>query len=124
MAHMLTQVIGQKLRQDQSQIRFFPDRVGDGKGQEKGKGKGKAKGRGRGEDRGRGAGRGRAPQRERSPRGFRPAAPPPNPSDVAAPAAAPAAVAPDAEPPQPGRSGCNHESLKITNGLRTVPNKN
>ena len=95
-AHMLTQVIGQKLRQDQGQIRFFPDRVGDGKGQEKGKSKGKAKGRGRGEDRGRGAGRGRVPQRERSPRGLRPDL-----VDVAAPAAAPAAVAPDAEPPQP-----------------------
>ena len=68
-AHTLLQVLGQKLRQGQSQIRVFTDRVVDGKGQVEGKGKGKGRGRGLGEGRGRGAGRGRDPQRERSPRG-------------------------------------------------------
>ena len=53
-AHTLLQVVGQKLRQDQSQICIFPDRVVDGKGQAKGKGKGKGRGRGLGEGRGRG----------------------------------------------------------------------
>lgn len=89
-AHMMTQVIGQKLRQDQSQIRFFPDRVSDGKGPAKGRGKGKAKGRGRGEDRGRG--RGRA-ARERSPRGLRQVPPEgADPPPVAPAAADPAAA--------------------------------
>lgn len=89
-AHMMTQVIGQKLRQDQSQIRFFPDRVSDGKGPAKGRGKGKAKGRGRGEDRGRG--RGRA-ARERSPRGLREVPPEgADPPPVAPAAADPAAA--------------------------------
>ena len=89
-AHMMTQVIGQKLRQDQSQIRFFPDRVSDGQGPAKGRGKGKAKGRGRGEDRGRG--RGRA-ARERSPRGLRQVPPEgADPPPVAPAAADPAAA--------------------------------
>lgn len=50
-AHTLLQVLGQKLRQGQSQIRVFTNRVVDGKGQAQGKGKGR--GRGRGEGRGR-----------------------------------------------------------------------
>ena len=91
-AHTLLQIIGQKLRQDQSQIRIFTDRVVDGKGQAKGKGKG-GKGRGRGRGEGRGRGRGGDHHRDRSPRGLRHAAPPADP--------APAVAPPEGAPPNP-----------------------